>query len=90
MALDRRSELAFGLQLGIRRARRCADARCHRAAAVAGTGNVTSEAKLPPSFVQRSASASPVIRRSAGLSSDAHRVPQRQQLSSCRAIGAWQ
>jgi hypothetical protein len=66
-------------------------------AAVAGSGAVTSEAKLPPSFVQRSASsvcvsASPEISRKVvrGSSSGAHSVPQRQQASSWRAIGARQ
>jgi hypothetical protein len=97
MARDRGAELAFGLRPAIPRALRCVDARGHRVAAVAGSGSVTSEAKLPPSFVQRSASsnrvtAPPTITRSVvrGLASVAHAVPQRQQLSSWRAIGARQ
>jgi hypothetical protein len=64
---------------------------------VAASGTVTSEAKLPPSFIQRSASsfcvsASPGISRKVvrGSASGAHSVPQRQQASSWRAIGAWQ
>jgi len=62
-----------------------------------GSGAVTSEAKLPPSFVQRSASsvsvsAAPGISRNVvwGSASGAHSVPQRQHVSSWRAIGAWQ
>ena len=89
MALDRRGEPALGLRPGIRRAG-SVSARSSRRQAVAGSGSVTSEPVLPPSFVQRSASASPGIRRNAGASSDTHGVPQRQQLSSCRAIGARQ
>ena len=89
MALDRRGEPALGLRPRIRRARQRVGG--HRAAtAVAGSGSVTSEPVLPPSFVQRSASLSPGIRRNAGASSDTHGVPQRQQLSCCRAIGARQ
>ena len=72
MSLERRGELAFGLRPRIRRPLRCVDARRHRVAADAGSGSATSEAKLPPSFVQRSASASPGIRRSDGLPSDTH------------------
>ena len=90
MALDRRGELAFGLRPRIRRTRRRLDARRHRVAALAGSGSVTSEAKLPPSLVQRSVSASPATSRSIGSASDTHRAPQRQQLSSWRAIGARQ
>jgi hypothetical protein len=60
---------------------------------------LTSAGKPPPSFIQRSASrcapatcvgAPPAITCSVvlGASSDAHRAPQRQHVSSWRAIGA--
>jgi hypothetical protein len=79
MAIDRGRELALGLRPGTQLHHFIA------AAAVAGSGAVTSEGTRAPS-------ASPVTSRNVvrGSSSGAHWVPQRQHASPWLAIGAAQ
>jgi hypothetical protein len=97
MAIDGGGELALGLRPGSFGALPWLDARRHRRTPVARSDAVTSEPKLPPSLIQRSASsvgvsASPEISRRVvrGSSSGAQWMPQRQQAFSWLAIGAWQ